>query len=79
MVFSLGAGPLTSGRPYSRKELAINAETGELASITDLKGNTTLFTGDSIDSSADHSNQFTRDWDGRITSVIDSQPGKTVN
>ncbi len=60
-------------------ELAINAETGELASITDLTGNTTLFTGDSIESSAGRRIQFARDWDARITSVIDSQSGKAVS
>ncbi|MCA9013282.1 MAG: RHS repeat protein, partial [Planctomycetaceae bacterium] len=60
-------------------ELAINSETGELASITDLTGNTVFFKGDSIESLTGRKIEFTRDWAGRITTVKDSQSLKEVN
>jgi len=52
-------------------ELAINAETGELSTITDLSGNTLTFTGMGIEHSAGRSVQFERDFRGRITALID--------
>lgn len=58
-------------RMRNGNELAINARTGELASITDRNGNTLNFTGMGIESSAGRGVQFERDWAGRITSLID--------
>ncbi len=52
-------------------ELAINARTGELASITDRNGNTLNFTGMGIESTAGRGVQFERDWAGRITAIVD--------
>jgi RHS repeat-associated protein len=51
--------------------LAINAETGDLASITDRNDNTLYFTGDGITSSNGRGVEFLRDYAGRITAVVD--------
>jgi hypothetical protein len=52
-------------------ELAIDAQTGELSSITDTSGNTLTFTGMGIESSSGRGIEFERDQAGRITAVID--------
>lgn len=52
-------------------ELAINAETGDLSTITDLSGNQITFTGMGIESNAGRSIEFERDYAGRITAIID--------
>ena len=53
-------------------DLAINAETGELSTITDRNGNTLTFTGMGIEHSSGRSVQFERDYAGRITSIADN-------
>jgi len=51
-------------------ELAIDAETGDLVSITDLSGNTLIFSDMGIEHSSGRGVQFERE-NGRITAVID--------
>ncbi|MEX1232941.1 MAG: putative Ig domain-containing protein [Planctomycetaceae bacterium] len=52
-------------------ELAINAETGDMAAITDRNGNELNFTGMGIEHSSGRGIQFERDYAGRITAIID--------
>ena len=51
--------------------LAINAQTGDLASITDRTDNSIRFTGDGIYHNSGRGIDFERDWEGRITSITD--------
>jgi RHS repeat-associated protein len=64
-------------------ELAIAADTGELASITDRLGNSTQFTGDGIQTVSPTGEQlvrveFIRDQAGRIIEIIDPN-GKSLH
>tara|TARA_E500000305_G_scaffold36763_3_gene28012 strand:+ start:86 stop:17857 length:17772 start_codon:yes stop_codon:yes gene_type:complete len=52
-------------------ELAINAETGDLSTITDRSGNELTFTGMGIEHNSGRNIEFERDYAGRITAIID--------
>ena len=62
----------------SGMELAINAETGDLASITDRNDNTLYYSEYGIQSSAGRGVVFQRDYAGRITTITDPG-GHSIN
>ena len=59
-------------------QLVINATTGDLNQVIDTNGNSLTFSNQGIESSSGQSVTFTRDQDGRITSIT-SSAGQTLS